>query len=192
MKLAYLLASSLALASLLLLQGCPAVVVGAGVGAAVIANDRRSSGTQLEDQVIETKIANSIADTYKEEQLRVSAISYNRVVLLVGQAPSEAIKSDIGLIALETPNVRFVQNEIAIAGASSFVSRSSDALLTSKVKGRLASNDDVAVNHVKVVTSNSTVYLMGLVTREEATAATDTAATTSGVQRVVKVFEYLD
>ncbi len=192
MKLAYFLASSLALSALLLLQGCPAVVVGAGVGVAVVANDRRSSGTQLEDQVIETKIANGVADTYKEEELRVSAISYNRVVLLVGQAPSEEIKKDVGLIALETPNVRYVQNEIEIAGASSFVSRSSDALLTSKVKSRLAGNDDVATNHVKVVTSNSTVYLMGLVTRAEATAATDTAATTSGVQRVVKVFEYLD
>ncbi len=192
MKVAYLLASSLALAALLLLQGCPAIVVGAGVGAAVVANDRRSSGTQLEDQVIETKIANSVAETYKQEQLRVSAISYNRVVLLIGQVPSEAIRDDIGSMALETPNVRYVQNEIAIAGASSFVSRSSDALLTSKVKSRLASNDDVGANHVKVVTSNSTVYLMGMLTRAEATAATDTAATTSGVQRVVKVFEYLD
>jgi osmotically-inducible protein OsmY len=192
MKVAYFLASSLALAALLLLQGCPALVVGAGVGVAVVANDRRSSGTQLEDQVIETKISNSVAEAYKEEKLRVSAISYNRVVLLVGQVPSEEIKSDVGLIALETPNVRYVQNEIAIAGASSFVSRSSDALLTSKVKSRLAGNDDVATNHVKVITNNSTVYLMGMVTRAEAAAATDTAATTSGVQRVVKVFEYLD
>jgi osmotically-inducible protein OsmY len=192
MKLAYFLTLSLALAPLLLLQGCPALVVGAGVGVAVVANDRRSSGTQLEDQVIESKVAGSIGDTYKEEPVHVSTISYNRIVLLVGEVPSEEIKSDVGLMALETPNVRYVQNEIEIAGKSSFVSRSSDALLTSKVKSRLASNDDVAANHVKVVTSNGTVYLMGLVTRAEATAATDTAATTSGVQRVVKVFEYLD
>ncbi|HUU73913.1 MAG TPA: BON domain-containing protein [Burkholderiales bacterium] len=191
MKPAYLLPSAIALSGLLLLQGCPAVIVGAGVGAAMVASDRRSSGTQLEDQVIERKIANSITEAY-EQEVRVSAISYNRVVLLVGQVPSESVKDDIGSMALETPNVRTVQNEIAIAGASSFVSRSSDALLTSKVKSRLLSNDNVQANYIKVVTNNDTVYLMGLVTRSEATAATDTTATTSGVQRVVKVFEYLD
>lgn len=157
----------------------------------MVADDRRSSGTQLEDQVIERKIGNSVAEAY-EDEVRVDAISYNRVVLLVGQVPSEAVKDDIGSMALETPNVRTVQNEISIAGASSFVSRSSDALITSKVKSRLLNNEEVQTNHVKVVTNNDTVYLMGLVTRAEAAAATDTTATTSGVQRVVKVFEYLD
>jgi osmotically-inducible protein OsmY len=191
MKLAYLSLPALALSSILALQGCGAVIVGAGVGAAMIADDRRSSGTQLEDQVIERKIGNSVAEAY-EDEVRVDAISYNRVVLLVGQVPSEAVKDDIGSMALETPNVRTVQNEISIAGASSFVSRSSDALITSKVKSRLLNNEEVQTNHVKVVTNNDTVYLMGLVTRAEAAAATDTTATTSGVQRVVKVFEYLD
>jgi osmotically-inducible protein OsmY len=191
MKLAYLSLPALALSSILALQGCGAVIVGAGVGAAMVADDRRSSGTQLEDQVIERKIGNSVAEAY-EDEVRVDAISYNRVVLLVGQVPSEAVKDDIGSMALETPNVRTVQNEISIAGASSFVSRSSDALITSKVKSRLLNNEEVQTNHVKVVTNNDTVYLMGLVTRAEAAAATDTTATTSGVQRVVKVFEYLD
>ena len=182
----------LAAATLIALQGCAPVVVGAGVaGGVMIAEDRRSSGTMLEDQVIERNVSNSIAQTY-EDQVRVSVISYNRVVLLVGQVPSEEIKEEIGLLALGTENVRTVQNEIAIAGASSFVSRSGDALLTSKVKSRLLNNDDVGANHVKVVTNNDTVYLMGLVTRAEADAATRTAATTSGVQRVVKVFEYID
>ncbi len=191
MKLTYLSLPALALSSILALQGCGAVIIGAGVGAAMVADDRRSSGTQLEDQVIERKIATSVSEAY-EDEVRVSAISYNRVVLLVGQVPSEAVKDDIGSMALETPNVRTVQNEISIAGASSFVSRSSDALITSKVKSRLLNNEEVQTNHVKVVTNNDTVYLMGLVTRAEAAAATDTTATTSGVQRVVKVFEYLD
>ena len=191
MKIAYFVTSVLALPGLLLLQGCPAVVVGAGVGAAMVADDRRSSGTQLEDQVIERKISSSIEDAH-DEGVRVSVISYNRVVLLVGQVPSEAVKDDIGSMALATQNVRTVQNEVEIAGASSFVSRSSDALLTSKVKSRLLNSEGVQTNHVKVVTSNDTVYLMGLVTRAEAAAATETAATTSGVERVVKVFEYLD
>ena len=163
MKLGYC-AAILAVVSIVSLQACAPVVVGAGVGAGVMmAEDRRTN-----------------------------VISFNRVVLLVGQLPSEAIKDEIGLLALGTENVRTVQNEIAIAGTSSFVSRSSDALLTSKVKSRLLNNDEVGANHVKVVTNNDTVYLMGLVTRAEADAATQTAATTSGVQRVVKVFEYLD
>ena len=132
----------LAATTIITLQGCAPVVVGAGVGAGVmIAEDRRSSGTMLEDQVIERKVSNLIAQTY-EDQVRVRVISYNRVVLLVGQVPSEEIKEEIGLLALGTENVRTVQNEIAIAGASSFVSRSSDALLTSKVKSRLLNNDD--------------------------------------------------
>ena len=129
MKFAYFVTSVLALPGLLLLQGCPAVIVGAGVGAAMVADDRRSSGTQLEDQVIERKISNSIDEAY-EDGVSVSVISYNRVVLLVGQVPSETVKDDIGSMALETQNVRTVQNEVAIAGESSFVSRSSDALLT--------------------------------------------------------------
>ncbi len=174
------------------LYGCAPLVVGAGVGAGVIvAEDRRSSGTMLEDQVIERNISNLVAKAY-EDQVRVDVISYNRVVLLVGQVPTQAIKDDVGLMALETQNVRTVQNELAIAGKSSFVSRSSDALLTSKVKSRLVSNDKVSANDIKVVTNNDTVYLMGLVTRSEADEATQVAATTSGVQRVVKVFEYLD
>ena len=182
----------LALTAIIFVQGCAPLVIGAGVGAGIfVSEDRRSSGTMLEDQVIERKISNLISETY-ESQARVGVTSYNRVVLLVGQVPSETAKNDIGLMALETQNVRTVQNEIAIAGTSSFVSRSGDALLTSKVKTRLMNSEDVSANNVKVVTNNDTVYLMGLVTRAEAAAATQTAATTSGVQRVVKVFEYLD
>ena len=182
----------LALTAMISLQGCAPLVVGAGVaGGILVSEDRRSSGIMLEDQVIERKVADIISDTY-EDKVRVTVVSYNRVVLLVGQVPSETVKDDIGLIALGTQNVRTVQNEIAIAGTESFVSRSGDALLTSKVKTRLLNNDDVSTNNIKVVTSNDTVYLMGLVTRAEATAATQTAATTSGVQKVVKVFEYLD
>lgn len=178
---------------LISLQGCIApLVVGAGVGAGImVAEDRRSSGTILEDQVIERKITNLANEKYPD-QLSISVVSFNRVVLLVGQVASETIKEDIGSMALETQNVRDVQNEITIAGASSFVSRSGDAMLTSKVKSRLLNNKEVQANHIKVVTNNDTVYLMGVVTRAEADSATQTAATTSGVQKVVKVFEYLD
>lgn len=187
------LSSAVMLGALLSLQGCFApLLVGAGVGAGImVADDRRTSGAILEDQVIERKVTNLIYKKY-EDQVRVAVTSFNRVVLITGQVPSEAIKDDIGSMALETQNVRDVQNEVAIAGASSFVSRSSDTLLTSKVKSRLLKNSDVQTNHVKVISEAGTVYLMGVVTRAEATSAAQTAATTSGVQRVVKVFEFLD
>jgi osmotically-inducible protein OsmY len=179
----------LVLAALISLQGC-STLVDTGVATGVI-DDRRTSGTILEDRVIRSKISNLIYEKY-EDQVQVDLTSYNRVVLLYGQVPSQAIKEGIGSMALETDNVRDVQNEIIIAGASSFVARSNDTILTSKVKSRLMSNDDVNANYVKVVTDGGSVYLMGLVTRAEAASAAQTAATTSGVKRVVKVFEYLD
>lgn len=175
-----------------LLQSCVPLIVGAGVGAGVMmADDRRTSATVLEDQTIELKINNRINEKY-EDQLHVNITSFNRFVLLTGEAPTEEIKQDLTIVALEVQNVRNVQNEVIVAGNSSLTSRSSDALLTSRIKGRLTQNKDVGANHVKVVTENGTAFLMGLVTRAEAESAAQTAATTSGAQRVVKVFEYID
>ena len=174
------------------LQGCAPLLVGAGVGAGVmVAEDRRTSATILEDQTIEIKASNRIKERYAD-RVRVNVTSYNRFVLLTGQVPSEEIKNEITAIALETPNVRNVQNELEIAGTISLVVRSNDGLLTSRVKGRLVQNDEVIVNNVKATTENGAVYLMGLVTRAEAEAAAQVTATTGGVSRVVKVFEYLD
>lgn len=174
------------------LQSCAPLVIGAGVGAGVMmADDRRTSATILEDQTIELKIKDRVNEKYKD-QLHVNFTSFNRFVLLTGEAPTEEIKQDLTIVALEVQNVRNVQNEVIVAGNSSFTSRSSDTLLTSNIKGRLTQNKDVSANHVKVVTENSTAFLMGLVTRAEAEAAAQTAATTSGTQRVVKVFEYID
>jgi osmotically-inducible protein OsmY len=175
-----------------LLQSCVPLLVGAGVGAgAMMADDRRTSGTVLEDETIEVKSKNRISEKYGD-QVHINITSFNRFVLLTGEAPNEEIKQDLSIVVLEVQNVRNVQNEVIVAGSSSFTSRSSDALTTTQVKGRLAQNKEVGANHVKVVTENSTVYLLGLVSRAEAEAAAQTAATTSGVQRVVKVFEYLD
>jgi len=175
-----------------LLQSCVPLIVGAGVGAGVMmADDRRTSATVLEDQTIELKIKNRVNEKYPD-QLHVGITSFNRFVLLTGEAPTEEIKQDLTIVALEVQNVRNVQNEVIVAGNSSLTSRSSDALLTSRIKGRLTQNKDVGANHVKVVTENGTAFLMGLVTRAEAESAAQTAATTSGAQRVVKVFEYID
>ena len=174
------------------LQSCAPVLIGAGVGAGVMmADDRRTSATILEDQTIELKIKERIIEKY-EDQLHVNMTSFNRFVLLTGEAPTEEIKQDLTIVALEVQNVRNVQNDVFVAGNSSFTSRSSDLLLTSNIKGRLTQNQDVSANHVKVVSENGTVFLMGLVTRAEAESAAQTAATTSGAQRVVKVFEYID
>lgn len=175
-----------------LLQACPPLIIGAGVGAGLmIADDRRTSATLLEDQTIELKIKDRIKEKY-DDQLHVSITSFNRFVLLTGEAPTDEIKQDLTIVALEVQNVRNVQNEVIVAGNSSFTSRSSDALLTSRIKGRLTQNKDISTNHVKVVTENGTAFLMGLVTRVEAESAAQTAATTSGAQRVIKVFEYID
>jgi osmotically-inducible protein OsmY len=174
------------------LQACIPLIVGAGVGAGVMmAEDRRTNSTILEDQTIEVKAKNRFEEKYKDT-IHASVTSFNRYVLITGQAPTEEIRQDLTTIVLEVEGVRNVQNEAIVAGNASFTSRSSDTLTTSSVKGRLAQNKEVGANNVKVLTENSTVFLMGLVTRKEAEAAAQTAATTSGVQRVVKVFEYTD
>lgn len=180
------------LAVLPFLQACIPLIVGAGVGAGVMmAEDRRSNATILEDQTIEVKAKNRFEETY-QNKLHATVTSYNRYVLITGQAPTEEIRQDLTTIVLEVENVRNVQNEVIVAGNASFTSRSSDAFTTSSVKGRLARNKEIAANNVKVITENGAVFLMGLVTRMEAESAAQTAATTSGVQRVVKVFEYTD
>lgn len=181
--------TAMLLALLPLAQACVPLVVGAGVGAGVmVAEDRRTSGTILEDQTIEIKAGKRISEKYGDK-VNVSVTSFNRFVLLTGQAPTDEIKKDISVLVLEVEAVRNVQNELAVGNPAS---HPTDAYLTSKVKGRLAQNNDVSTNNVKVISEDGTVYLMGLVTRKEADAAAQTAATTSGAKRVVKLFEYLD
>jgi osmotically-inducible protein OsmY len=180
------------LAALTVLQGCEAVVVGAAVGAgAVMAADRRTTGIYVEDQNIELKATNRINERFRD-QVNVSATSFNRIVLLTGEAPTEMLKEEIGKMARDVDNVRDIVNDIQIAGPSSYGSRSNDSYITSKVKARLVDAKVVQANYVKVVTENGVVYLMGILTHKEADEAVEIASTTSGVRKVVKVFEYLD
>jgi osmotically-inducible protein OsmY len=168
------------------LQGCfPVVVAGAGT-AAVMANDRRTTGAQVEDENIELKIAQQ--DFGKSH---VNSTSYNGRVLLTGEAYDEALRSSIEAKVKAIASVKDVVNEIQVAGNSSYSARSSDTLITSNVKTRMVNNPDFNVLHIKVVTEAGTVYLMGLVTPKEGDAAVEVARTTSGVNRVVKVFEYI-
>lgn len=178
------------LAVLPVLQGCAPLAVVTGAGAAVvIADDRRTTGIYIEDESIEWK---SLARVREVSRLaHVNATSYNRKVLLTGEAPSEEDRKRIEEAVRRIENVREVANEIQVAGASSLASRGSDALITSNVKARMVNNSKFSPNHVKVVTEAGTVYLMGLVSPAEADAAAEVARTTSGVTRVVKVFEYV-
>jgi len=175
-----------------LLQGCVEMaVVGAGA-AALASDDRRSIGAQTEDKEIGVRGESRVNERFGDK-VHINVTSYNRNVLLTGEAPDAATKAQIEKILREIPNVRGVVNEIQIAGVSSYSARGNDSYLTSKVKARFVDNGgNFSVNQVKVVTENGVVYLLGLVTRKEAEAAVEIARTTGGVQKVVRVFEYVE
>lgn len=172
------------------LSGCfPVVAAGASAGV-LLAADRRTSGTYVEDEGIEWKVQNRARERFGD-RAHVNAVSFNRVVLLAGEVPDEASREELTRIAQGVPNVRNVVNELRIAANSAMGTRANDAALTSKVKARFVDQATFGVQHIKVYTEAGTVFLMGLVTRREADAATDLARTTSGVVKVVRVFEYL-
>ncbi|HEY3563976.1 MAG TPA: BON domain-containing protein [Casimicrobiaceae bacterium] len=185
------LIATLCVASLLL-SGCiPLMVAGAAGGAALVATDRRSAGTQVDDEAIELKIANNIGAGFGD-RVHVNVTSYNGLVLLTGEVPTQDLVGQIGEIARTTAKVRRVVNEIGVMPVSSIGTRTNDSYITSKVKARFVEANKFPPNRVKVVTEREVVYLMGLVTHAEGDAAAQIAATTSGVIRVVKLFEYLD
>ena len=176
------------------LPGCALLIatgVVSGVGAGVaVSQDRRTGGSFVEDEGIEMHSGQRISEKFGGN-VHVNVTSFNRNVLLTGEVPSESIKKEIGGLVMGVENVRNITNEISVAGISPFMSRSNDALITSKVKGRFMDAGKFQINHVKVVTENSVVYLLGLVKRHEAQSAVEIASSTSGVKKVVKVFEYL-
>ena len=180
------------LAVLPLVQGCGALVAGgAAATGVVISQDRRTVGALTEDEGIELKAAGRIGERFKDG-VHVNVTSYNRMVMLTGEVPDAAARTEAERIAWAVENVRGVHNELAVAGVSSYTVRSNDSILTTKVKARFLDSQKFNPLHVKVVTENSVVYLMGLVRKQEANDATEIARTTSGVQKVVRVFEYLD
>ena len=178
------------------LHGCAAAVVAGGGAAVLMAEDRRSSGTYIDDQTIESKASHLISEKYDDKkyhnQIHIDVTSFNRFVLLVGEVPTQEIKDDIGALTLGVQNVRNVQNDLTIGPVTSSGTRANDAYITSKVKTRFTSENKFQPNHVKVVTEDGVVYLMGLVKHKEGDDAAEIASSTSGVQRVVKVFEYID
>ena len=177
------------LAALAFLSGCPAIIGAGGVAAYSSLEDRRTTGTQLDDSSIESRTASRINERFGE-RAHVNVTAFNRAVLLTGEAWDEATRDEIGKVALTIPNVRAVTNEVQVAGISSATARASDTTLTARVKGRFLNVKEFNSLHVKVVTESGVVYLLGLVTEAEAEAATEIARTTSGVRKVVKVFDY--
>jgi osmotically-inducible protein OsmY len=171
------------------LSGCVGVaVVGAGA-AAMSAVDRRTTGAQVDDEGIELRVTNRVRERFGDK-VHLNVTSYNRSVLLTGEVPDENTKAEIEKIVTGTANVRGVTNDLQVAGGSSLSSRASDATITGKVKARFVDANQFNALQVKVVTEASVVYLMGIVTETEAAAAVEIARTTSGVRKVVKVFEY--
>jgi osmotically-inducible protein OsmY len=180
-------------AAILLLQGCAAMVVGGAATTAVVAHDRRTTGTVVEDQAIELKTYDRLAQKEIKQRSNIHVTSYNKVVLLTGQAPDEAVRRKAEELASQVKQVRRVVNEIEIGSTASFGEKSRDVALTAEVKLRLSNVDipDFDSLRVKVVSERGSVYLMGLLTEEEAQAVTEVVRYISGVRRVVKVFEYI-
>lgn len=173
-----------------ILSGCvPVMVAGAAGGAALVATDRRTAGTQVDDESAELKIITEASNRYGD-RIHLNATCYNGVALLTGEVPDQGVWASLGNLAKNTPKVRVVQNELVVAPPTTLSQRSNDTYITSKVKTRFIEANRFPPNAVKVVTERGVVYLMGIVTRPEGDSAGETAATTEGVGKVVKVFEY--
>ena len=187
-KLASSLFAALVLSSQL--TACLPVVVGGAAAGGAMAADRRTSGVYVEDQNIELKASHSLDDVVTDLS-HVNVTSYKGNVLLTGEVPDAATKAKVENAIKVIESVRNVTNEITIGLKSSISSRADDSYLTTKIKAQFVSENKFQANYVKVVTENSVVYLMGYVTHAEADAATEIARNTTGVSKVVKVFEYM-
>ena len=172
------------------LTACFPVIMGGAVMTGFVATDRRTSGAQLEDEGIELRAASRIRDNLGD-RVHVNTTSYNRRVLLTGEVPSAQDRQLVEQVVARVENVQSVVNELVVLGTSTLTQRSSDVLVTGRVKAALVDAKDLFANAYKVVTERGTVYLMGRVTQREADRATDIARSTTGVQKVVRVFEII-
>lgn len=188
MRSLILLLTALTLSSLL--SGCFPVVAGGAAAGGLAAADRRTSGAYIDDEGIEWKV---LLETDKQlaNKIHLNATSFNRNVLLTGEAIDEESKKTAESIAKGVANVRSVTNEMTVGPASELTARSNDTYLTSLVKAEMIRANRFPANYVKVVTEGSVVYLMGMVTRKEAEDAVEIARGIDGVKKVVKVFEYV-
>ncbi len=172
------------------LSACAPLILGGAAVGAMVTFDRRTSGAQLEDEGIELRAGSRLRDALGD-RAHVNITSYNRQVLLTGEVPNENDKQLAEQIATKVENVKGIVNELAVRGNTSLAQRSSDTLVTGKVKASLVDEKDLYVGAFKVVTERGVVYLMGRVTQREADKATQITRNISGVQRVVRIFEII-
>jgi osmotically-inducible protein OsmY len=172
------------------MTACAPFLVAGVAGSALVATDRRTSGTQLEDETIELRVSAKVRDTFGEK-VHVNVTSYNRQVLLTGEVPSEKERQAVTAIAEKVENVKSVMNELTAMPITSLGSRSNDLIVTGKIKATLVDSRDLFANAFKVVTERNTVYLMGRVTQREADSATALIRNVNGVNKVVRMFEII-
>ncbi len=181
-----LLAASLGAA----LSACAPLMVGGVVVGSLMATDRRTAGTQVEDEGIELRAASRLRDSLGD-RAHVNVTSYNRQVLLTGEVPSAQERLTAEQIVAKVENVRFIVNELGVMEKSSLTQRSSDSLTTGKVKASMVDARELYANAFKVVTERGTTYLMGRVTQREANRATELTRSIDGVKKVVRIFEII-
>jgi osmotically-inducible protein OsmY len=170
------------------LSGCAPLIVGGAVMTGVVATDRRTAGTQLEDEAIELKVASAVRQDLGE-RVHLNVTSYNRQVLLSGEAATATDRERAEKLAQSQENVKSVVNDLAVMAPSSLTQRTKDTVTTSQIKAAFIDAKDLQSNSIKVVTERGVVYLMGRVTQREAKRATDIARSVGGVAKVVRVFE---
>jgi len=176
-----------------LASGCAGVLVGGAATGAVVAHDERTTGTFIEDQSIELKSIEAIRGNAElKQQTHISVTSYNQVVLVTGQAPNNELRQAVILLISQVDKVRHVYDEVELAAPNSMTTRTSDSLVTGKVKTKLFTLRHVDATKVKVVTENGVVFLMGILNRADGDAAANAASYVGGVKKVVKLFEYKD
>lgn len=184
-------AALLALAGAAALSACaPALVGGAMLGGALMISDRRSPGTQVEDQGIELKAVARVREL-TGDRTNVNVTSYNRLVLLTGETPEAADRATVEQAVSRIDGVRAVINELAVMGKTSLTARSNDAILSARVKASFIDAVELSPQTVKVVTERGVVYLLGRVTEREAARAVEAARGVPGVTKVVRVFEII-
>lgn len=171
------------------LQSCAPLIVAGVAGGVLVADDRRKTGVVVDDQSIELKARRLFSEEFGQKA-HINITSYNWQVLLTGEAPTEEMRTRAEALVKDIEKVKRVINEVRVAAPSSIGTRSADSLTTTKVKSRFVGENRFRANHVKVVTEAGVVYLMGIVSKQEAEDAAEIASTTGGVQKVVKLFEY--
>ena len=173
------------------LSGCPVIIAAGGAGTAMVINDKRSTGTFIEDETLELKVRQQISAAMGDKT-NISITSYNQRILLTGQAPTPSLRKKAATLAASVDQVRRVDNQIEIAGPSSLTSRAADVALTARTKAELCSLqvEGFSCLSVKIVTEKGVVYLLGLVSREQAATAILTAQNMRGVLKVVTAFDY--